>query len=288
MKDEIKQFEQEQVKKICVVTGGGSGMGYAAAMELGKHYMIIIAGRTREKLEKALVGLREKGCICEAFVCDVASKSSTDYLARFSSSFGATHLVINAAGLSPHMGTPEKIVEVNALGTINMHNSFYSYMSEGGCLIDISSMSAYLTPEFIMPKSQYRLAFTSPNKFFRKIMKRVNLFPKKVRTGVAYGISKHFIIEYAKKEAARFGERGVRVLSVSPGNFETPMGEAEKDEAMEYIQCCAMKRMGHVEEMAKLLAFCADERLGYLTGTDILCDGGCVASGVNPLKHSIA
>jgi NAD(P)-dependent dehydrogenase (short-subunit alcohol dehydrogenase family) len=118
----------------------------------------------------------------------------------------------------------------------------------------------------------------------KKMMKRVNLFPKKVREGVAYGISKHFVIWFAKQDAARFGKKGARVISVSPGNFETPMGELEKEEADAYTQHCAIKRFGHVDEIASLFAYCASKSAGYLTGVDILCDGGLVASGINPLK----
>jgi NAD(P)-dependent dehydrogenase (short-subunit alcohol dehydrogenase family) len=62
------------------------------------------------------------------------------------------------------------------------------------------------------------------------------------------------------------------------------MAELEKDEAGVLIKYCAIKRLGHVEEIANLFAFCASEKAGYLTGVDILCDGGCIASGVNPLK----
>jgi len=119
-------------------------------------------------------------------------------------------------------------------------------------------------------------------------MGRVNFFPGRVRPGVAYAISKNFQLDYVRMEAARFGASGARVLSVSPGNFDTPMGAVEKEEAELYIRYCAVKRLGRVEEIARLFAMCADEGMGYLTGVDILCDGGCVASGVNPLKRNVA
>ena len=61
------------------------------------------------------------------------------------------------------------------------------------------------------------------------------------------------------------------------------MGEIEKDSAGAYTKYCAIKRFGRVDEIASLLAFCASDKAGYLTGADILCDGGCVASGFNPL-----
>jgi len=73
----------------------------------------------------------------------------------------------------------------------------------------------------------------------------------------------------------------VRVISVSPGSFATEMGELAKEGADELTKFCAVRRYGRVEEIAQLLASCADKRLGYLTGVDILCDGGCLAGCLN-------
>lgn len=135
-----------------------------------------------------------------------------------------------------------------------------------------------------MPESGYKYSRIDKEIFMKKMMERVNLFPKKLRSSIVYGISKHFVIWYAKTDAAKFGKKDIRVISVSPGNFETPMGELEKENASDYTKHCAIKRFGNVEEIANLLAFCASDKCGYLTGVDILCDGGCVASGCNPLK----
>ncbi len=84
------------------------------------------------------------------------------------------------------MGEAQTIMEANALGTINICNAFYHEM-ESGCIINVSSMAAYITPEAIMPKKNYRF-FYSGKLLVEKLMIRVNMFPKKVRSGVAYGI----------------------------------------------------------------------------------------------------
>jgi len=195
-------------------------------------------------------------------------------------------VVIHAAGMSPQMGDARKIMEANALGTININDAFYEVMSDGGCIIDTSSISAYLMPQILMPKHCYKLSRTDCDKFMKQMMRYINLFPQKTRSGVAYAVSKNFVIWFAKTDAARFGEKGVRVLSITPGNFETLMGELEKDEATTYLKYNAIKRLGQPEEIARLYAALADERMGYLTGTDILCDGGCVASGCSPLRRA--
>lgn len=258
-------------------------MGLAAARLMGQNYYIIICGRNVMKLESAVEALRQQGIEAEAFPCDVSDYKSVEKLASYAKAKGRVAAVIHAAGMSPHMGEAKTIVEVNALGTIYMNNAFYKVMEEGSCIIDVASMSAYLTPKIVMPVRNYKYSIDNPSYFIKKIMKRVNIFPKKVQKGVAYGISKHFVIWFAKQDAARFGRKGVRVISISPGNFETPMGELEKEEADTYTKYSALKRFGHVEEIAGLFAFCSSNEAGYLTGVDILCDGGLVASGINPL-----
>jgi NAD(P)-dependent dehydrogenase (short-subunit alcohol dehydrogenase family) len=273
-----------KMKKVCVITGGGSGMGLATAKILGKENYIIIVGRTRKKLENALLELKAEGIEAESFACDISDCASVDRLAEQAKKIGTISSVIHAAGMSPHMGEARTIMEANAIGTINMNEAFYNVMEEGFCIIDVSSMSAYLTPKLIMPEKSYKYSRIDKEVFMKKMMARVNLFPKKVRAGVAYGISKHFVIWYAKTDAAKFGQKGIRIISVSPGSFETPLGELEKDEVGNLLKYCAIKRLGKVEEIASLFAFCVSDKTGYLTGVDILCDGGCVASGCNPLK----
>lgn len=272
------------MKTVCVITGGGSGMGLAAARLMGKDHDIIICGRSVKKLENADCELQKEGIEVETYACDVSDYKSVENLADYAKEKGKVAAVIHAAGMSPHMGDAKQIMEVNALGTIHINNAFYKVMEEGSCIIDVSSMSAYLTPKIVMPIGLYKYSIKDPELFMRKIMKRVNLFPKNVRAGVAYGISKHFVIWFAKQDAARFGRKGARVISVSPGNFETPMGELEKEEADTYTKYCAIKRFGQVDEIASLFAYCASTSAGYLTGVDILCDGGLVASGINPMK----
>ena len=272
------------MKKVAVITGGGSGMGLETASRLGKKYRIIICGRSVSKLDGAVVELKKQAVDVQAFACDVSDRQSVERLAAFAREQGEIQAVIHAAGMSPNMGTPDQIMEANALGTIHINNAFYPVMKEGSCIIDVSSMSAHITPGIIMPKKLYKCSVTDPVKFMKKMMRHVNLFPKKTRTGVAYGISKHFVIWFAKQDAARFGKKGVRVVSVSPGNFETPMGNLEKEEADKYTQHCAIKRFGKVSEIASLFEYCVSPDAGYLTGVDILCDGGLVASEISPFK----
>ena len=193
------------MKPVCVITGGGSGMGRATAKlvcEAGYH--VILVGRTAAKLESAVAELTEAGHEAEAFACDLSDRSSCEKLARHAVECGQVKALLHIAGMSPHMGSPEAILRANALGTVNINDAFYPVMAPGGCVIDTSSISAYLAPSFIMPKHSYPLARTDREKFLKKMMARINLMPKNARTGVAYSISKHFVIWFAKTDAARF------------------------------------------------------------------------------------
>ncbi|MDR2147656.1 MAG: SDR family oxidoreductase [Tannerella sp.] len=264
------------MKTVCVITGGDSGMGLATAKILGKEHHIIV-GRSVKKLETTLQELRSESIEAEVFPCDISDSQSVNKLAEHAKSIGKIVSVIHAAGMSPNMGEARQIMEANALGTININNAFYDKMGRGSCVVDVSSISGYLAPKFIMPTGSYKYSRTNIDKFFKKMMQRVNLFPKKLRPFLAYCISKNFVIWFAKTDAARFGQKGARVVSVTPGTFETPMGELEKENADNYLKYCAIKHTGKVEEIADLLAFCASEKAGYLTGVDIICDGGCLA-----------
>lgn len=271
---------------VCVITGGSGGMGLAAARAMGqKGYTLVLAARNPQKLADAAARLAAEGIRAETCVCDIRSREQVEKLAAFAAGQGQVTAVLHIAGMSPHMGSPLAIVEGNALGTVYIHDAFYPVLAEGGCLIDTSSMSAYLAPKLLMPQKAFRLADSDPEKFCKKLLARVNLLPKSARTGAAYAISKYFVIWYAKHQAARFGAKGVRVLSITPGNFDTPMGELEAQEAGSYLKFNAIQRPGRPEEIAALYAACADPAMGYLTGADILCDGGCVASGAGPFSR---
>ena len=95
-------------------------------------------------------------------------------------------------------------------------------------------------------------------------------------SGLAYGLSKKFVIWYASKCAYEYGEKKIRVVSLSPGLIATDMGNLEAKEGAALLKTTAEKRMGLPEELGYAIATVADERNGYLAGVDILCDGGSV------------
>ena len=261
---------------VCVITGGGSGMGFEAAKYMTKDKIIILSGRTAAKLENGVAELRSLGYTAYAKTCDTASRASVQELVQFACSLGEVKNVIHAAGVSPAMnGNVESILRINALGTVYVNQEFSKVMKKGSVIVDVASSSAYVLPFFLINKKTYALAETDERSFLEKLIKKSNL-PKGEyeKKGFAYAFSKNFVVWYAKKCAFEYGERGIRVLSLSPGLIATDMGNLEKEQGGELIGYSAEGRMGTPQELGFALATVADERNGYLAGVDVLCDGG--------------
>lgn len=267
------------MKNVTVITGGAGGMGLATARIVGRDHHVLIADVIRQRLDAAAATLRSEGIDCEAAVCDITDRASIDALLQGALQTGRLASVIHTAGLSPQMAEPETIMKVNALGTVNVVESCLSRADEGFALVNVASMAAYMMPALLCPTGAYPLALTDPGRFLRRAVLPARLMPKPLyRRGMAYGISKHFVIWLSRHSAARFGAKGARVLSVSPGSFDTEMGRLEeKSGSAEMLRTAAFKRFGTPAEIAEVLAFCASEKASYLTGTDILCDGGVIA-----------
>lgn len=262
-------------KDVCVITGGGSGMGLAAAKYMPRDKIILISGRTLSKLEKAADELKKLGYEVYPFACDTSDRQRIRELAEYASSLGTIKNVINSAGVSPNMSDSEKILKINALGTVYVNQEFARYMEAGSVIVDISSNSAYALPKFLISKKIYALAETDEALFIKKILKRSKLAKGEYeQKGMTYAYSKNFVVWYARKCAFEYGKKGIRVVSFSPGLIDTDMGNLEKEEGGALIARTAEKRMGTAEELGFAIASVADERNGYLAGVDILCDGG--------------
>ena len=263
------------MKKVCVITGGGSGMGLAAAKFMSHDKIIVLAGRTISKLENAVDELKALGYEAYAHAADTSNRDSIKELAKYAASLGEIKNVINAAGMSPSMADGEKLLRVNALGTVYVNQEFAKYMNKGSVIVDVSSNSAYALPKFLINKRQYLLAETDEEAFITKMLKKANLAKTDYqKAGFAYALSKNFVVWYAAKCAFKYGKKGIRVVSLSPGLIATDMGNAEAGEAQALIRNSAEERMGKPEELGFAIATVADERNGYLAGVDVLVDGG--------------
>ena len=266
------------MSKVCVVTGGGSGMGLAAAKFMPKDHIIVVSGRTESKLTKAVEQLQEAGFEAYAKACDTSKRDSVKALAEYAASLGTITNVIHAAGVSPAMkGTMENILRINALGTVYVNQEFSQKMNKGSVIVDIASMSAYSVPNFMVPKKSYPLAETNEALFLKKILKLSVLTKDEYqKKGLIYALSKNFVTWYSAKCAFEYGHKGIRVVSLSPGLIATDMGNLESEHGGNMLAFSCEGRMGTPEELGFSIATLADERNGYLAGVDILCDGGTI------------
>ncbi len=264
------------MKTVCVITGGGSGMGLAAAKCMPKEKIIVVTGRTMSKLEKAVKELEELGYEAYAKTCDTSKREQVRELAEYAASLGEIKNVINSAGLSPAMAEPEQLIRVNALGTVYVNEEFSKLMNPGSVIVDVSSNSAYILPSIVVNKKVFALADKDEDLFVKKILGLPKMLKGYQASGLAYGLSKKFVIWYAAKSAQDLGAKGIRVCSLSPGLIATDMGNLEAEEGGDLIKTTAERRMGKPEELGFAIATVADERNGYLAGVDVLVDGGSV------------
>lgn len=267
------------MREVCVITGGAGGMGIAAAKIVGRDRLVVISDVSPSILQAAATELQGLGIDCVTVDCDVTDRSSVAELIATSTSLGSVTSVIHTAGVSPSMGDAERILRINALGTVHVNEGFLPVAREGFAIVNVASMAAHMFPRLLVPKRRFKDALRNEDRFMARVTSACNIVPTRVRPGLAYSISKNFVTWYSASQAARFGSRGARIVSVSPGSIDTEMGRLEERAGSgAMVKLAALKRFGKPEEVAELLAFCASTKAGYLTGVDIACDGGVLAA----------
>lgn len=249
-------------------------MGLATARIMGRDHAVILTDVGADRLAAAATELAADGIVVVTVETDITDRAAVAALVDRARQAGDLRAVVHAAGVSPQMGDPEFIVRVNALGTVHLNEAVLPYASEGFAMVNVASVAGHMLPGALVPTRAFPLASTRPEVFVQKLVRRAGLF-RGQRSGVAYSFSKAFVIWYSMWIADRFGAAGARVVSVSPGTFDTDMGRLEeKSGSAGLLEAAALKRYGRPAEIAELLAFLASERAGYLTGTDVLVDGG--------------
>jgi NAD(P)-dependent dehydrogenase (short-subunit alcohol dehydrogenase family) len=267
------------MNRVSVITGGAGGMGLATAKIVGRDHTVVLCDVRQDRLTTAATTLQDLGITPTVANCDVTDRSAVDALFETANGLGTIASVIHTAGVSPSMGAADYVMRTNAIGTLNVNEAFHATAGEGSVIVNVASMAAHLLPAEIIPTGQFPLAFEDGDAFMDAMMAACSIAPEEMRSGIAYAISKNFVKWYSQSQAERFNARGMRIVSVSPGSVDTEMGRLEEQAgAGAMVTDAAVPRWGKAEEMAELFAFCASPKAGYLTGTDILNDGGVVAS----------
>jgi NAD(P)-dependent dehydrogenase (short-subunit alcohol dehydrogenase family) len=264
---------------VSIITGGAGGMGLATAKVVGQVHTVVLSDVRQDRLENTAATLKDLGIAPTVVNCDVTDRQAVDRLLETAARLGTIASVIHTAGVSPSMGDADYVMRTNAIGTVNVNEAFFEAAVEGSAIVNVASMAAHMLPEEMIPTRRFALAMQDEVAFMDHMMSACNIVPEEARSGIAYAVSKSFVRWYSTSQAERFNGRGLRIVSVSPGSIDTEMGRLEEQAgAGAMVADAAVPRWGKPEEMAELLAFCASERAAYLTGTDILNDGGVIAS----------
>jgi NAD(P)-dependent dehydrogenase (short-subunit alcohol dehydrogenase family) len=262
---------------VVVVTGSG-GMGCAVARRIGSGSLVVLADVNEDAAATTASDLRSEGLDVVSQFVDVSQRESVDELADFSRNRGQISALVHTAGLSPVQASARAIVQVDLLGTAYVLDAFGSVISDGGAGVVIASMAgsmASLSSEF-----EHRLA-TTPTAVLDTLPE---LTVEMLHDGpTAYLTAKRANQLRVQAAAATWGARGARINSISPGVIATPMGEAELasptgDVMRALVEGSAMRRTGTPHDIAGAVEFLLSPRAAYITGTDLLVDGGVIAS----------
>jgi NAD(P)-dependent dehydrogenase (short-subunit alcohol dehydrogenase family) len=264
-------------RRVVVVTGMG-GMGRGIAQRLGSGTQLVLADVDEKALGVVAADLRNEGYEVVEHVTDVSDMRSVEALRDAATGLGAVHALIHTAGLSPTQASVEAILKVDLLGTALMLDSFAPAMAPGGAGVFIASMAGTL---FSLDADVERLLATSPtNELLSLSELSLAALPD---PGTAYGIAKRANQLRVRAASLDWGRQGARVNSISPGIISTPMGAAELEgpsgEFMRSVLSASpTARIGTPQDIAGVVEFLVGPNSNFITGTDLLVDGGAVAS----------
>lgn len=268
----------KKVLNVIVLIGAGS-IGQAIARRVGAGKHILLADISKKNTEAALKVLSEAGFDVSDTVVDVSSRQSVQSLIETAKKIGNIIGLIHTAGVSPTQALPETILKVDLYGTALVLEEFGSIIAEGGSGVVIASQSGHrLEPLSI---EQNNALATTPTE---ELLTLPILQPNQVKDSLhAYQLSKRGNSLRVMAEAVRWGKRGARINTISPGIIITPLAREELngprgDGYRRMINLCATGRAGTPDEVANVAALLMGQEGGFITGSDFLMDGGVTAA----------
>jgi NAD(P)-dependent dehydrogenase (short-subunit alcohol dehydrogenase family) len=270
------------VSRVGVVTGAARGIGAAcAARMVGTVDILVVVDLDPAATAATASRLSDSGTQCEPVAADIGDPDDVARIADVVGRHGTLHRMAHAAGISPTMATWDRMLVVDLVGTALLVDAVRPLAREGTAIVCIASMAAQLIAGQADPTidriiddplsptllDDYRTAAGSGGE----------------DSGMAYSWAKRGVRRLVEREATAFGRAGARICSVSPGTIDTPMGlqEFEGQPGMRQLESIApLGRSGHAEEIASVVDFLLSEQASFITGTDVLVDGGvCAAIG---------
>jgi len=271
-------MEKRLLTHVIVVIGAGS-IGQAIARRVGAGKRIVLADLRLENADAAAKTLSDAGFDVSTTKVDVASRASVQALVEMATALGEVSGVIHAAGVSPSQASPETILKVDLYGTALVLEEFGRVIARGGAGVVIASMSGHRLPA--LSAEQNTLLATTP---VDELLALPMLQPDQVKDSLhAYQISKRGNSLRVMAEAVRWGKRGARVNTISPGIIITPLAndELKGPRGAGYrrmMELCPAGRAGTPDEVGIVGALLMGPDGAFITGSDFLMDGGVTAA----------
>ncbi|WP_454857198.1 SDR family oxidoreductase [Promicromonospora soli] len=265
--------------EVVVVIGAG-GMGQAIARRQGPGKRLVLADFDEAALGRTAEALRGEGYRVDVHVVDVSSAPSVTELAAAAAAAGPVVQVAHTAGLSPTQAAADRILRVDLLGVAHVVDAFGAVVAPGGAGVVIASMAGSMFAGRFPAELEGALAFTPTEQLMDLPFWSDEAFAD---PGPAYGVAKRANQLRVQVASLAWGAKGARINSVSPGVISTPMGQEELDgesgaQIRAQVDASGTKRPGTPGDIANAVAFLLGPESSFVTGADLLVDGGVVAA----------
>ena len=271
-------------RPIAIVTGACGGMGQAVARALGTAHRLVLSdldeGRTAAFAESLL---REGHEVAAIHHGDLAGRAACAALVGKAVAAGGLRTIAHTAGVSPATGTWQAIIGANLVSTEYLFQEIEASGVSGLAAVVIASMAGHMRPDDAAIDALFDapLAAGLLDKAELAMAPHVDPADQFGLGSVAYGYTKAATIRMVRARSTAWARAGNRILSISPGTIRTPMGLTEANSnpaAKAVVDATPLGRWGSVLDIAQLVAFLTSDQASFITGTDILIDGGVTAA----------
>lgn len=265
-------------RDVMILTGAGQ-IGMAIARRMGYGKKIVLGDRKKENAETIARIMNEAGFDVVPAEMDLAFRDSVRDLIAAARKYGDIGMLVNAAGVSPSQASVETILRVDLYGTAVLLEEVGKVIAEGGTGVTISSQSGHRMPA-LSPQEDEQLACTDTEELLALDI----LQPRNIRDTLhAYQLAKRCNEKRVMAEAVKWGRRGARLNSISPGIIVTPLALDEfngprGDFYRNMFAKCPAGRPGTADEVANVAELLMSDKGAFITGSDFPIDGGATAS----------